>query len=44
MNIRRPILTAFAVLSIASCAGDDAISIEGQWARTSPAMASMGAA
>ena len=44
MNIRRPILTAFAVLSIASCAGDDAISIEGQWARTSPSMASMGAA
>ena len=44
MNIRRPILTALAVLSIASCAGDDAISIEGQWARTSPSMASMGAA
>lgn len=44
MNIRRPILTTLAVLSIASCAGGDAISIEGQWARTSPSMASMGAA
>ena len=44
MTIRRAILTAFAVLSLASCAGEDAVSVEGQWARTSPSMASMGAA
>ena len=44
MAIRRAILTAFAVFTLASCAGDDAVSVEGQWARTSPSMASMGAA
>ena len=44
MTIRGAILTAFAVLSLASCAGEDAVSVEGQWARTSPSMASMGAA
>lgn len=44
MTIRRAILTAFAVFTLASCAGEDAVSVEGQWARTSPSMASMGAA
>lgn len=44
MTIRRAILTAFAVFTLASCAGEDAVSVEGQWARTSPSMALMGAA
>ena len=44
MNATRLALLAIAPLVLAACGGDDPITIEGQWARTSPAMASMGAA
>ena len=44
MNPTRLALLAIAPLVLAACGGDDPITIEGQWARTSPAMASMGAA
>ncbi|MGA1010602.1 MAG: copper chaperone PCu(A)C [Ilumatobacteraceae bacterium] len=44
MNPTRLALLAIAPLALAACGGDDPITIEGQWARTSPAMASMGAA
>jgi copper(I)-binding protein len=44
MNATRLALLAIAPLALAACGGDDPITIEGQWARTSPAMASMGAA
>ena len=44
MNPTRLALLAIAPLALAACGGDDPITIEGQWARTSPATASMGAA
>jgi len=44
MNPTRLALLAIAPLALAACGGDDPITIGGQWARTSPAMASMGAA
>ncbi|MGA1062278.1 MAG: copper chaperone PCu(A)C [Ilumatobacteraceae bacterium] len=44
MNRTRLALLAFAPLALVACGGDDPITIEGQWARTSPSMASMGAA
>jgi len=44
MNPTRLAFLAIAPLALAACGGDDPITIEGQWARTSPAMASMGAA
>ena len=44
MNPTRLALLAIAPLVLAACGGDDPITIEGRWARTSPAMASMGAA
>ena len=44
MNPTRLAVLAIAPLALAACGGDDPITIEGQWARTSPAMASMGAA
>ena len=44
MNATRLALLAIAPHALAACGGDDPITIEGQWARTSPAMASMGAA
>jgi hypothetical protein len=39
-------LPALALLAapLAACGGDDGVTVEGQWARTSPSMASMGAA
>ena len=44
MNPTHLAFLAIAPLVLAACGGDDPITIEGQWARTSPAMASMGAA
>lgn len=44
MNPTRLAVLAIAPFALAACGGDDPITIEGQWARTSPAMASMGAA
>lgn len=44
MNPTRLAVLAIAPFALAACGGDDPIKIEGQWARTSPAMASMGAA
>ena len=44
MNPTHLALLAIAPLALAACGGDDPITIEGQWARTSPSMASMGAA
>ena len=44
MKRTRLALLAFAPLALVACGGDDPITIEGQWARTSPSMASMGAA
>jgi copper(I)-binding protein len=44
MNPTRLAMLAIGPLALAACGGDDPITIEGQWARTSPAMASMGAA
>jgi len=44
MNPTHLAFLAIAPLALAACGGDDPITIEGQWARTSPAMASMGAA
>ena len=44
MNPTPLAVLAIASFALAACGGDDPITIEGQWARTSPAMASMGAA
>jgi len=44
MNPTRLAFLAIAPLALAACGGDDPITIGGQWARTSPAMVSMGAA
>ena len=44
MNPTRLAVLAIAPFALAACGGGDPITIEGQWARTSPAMASMGAA
>ncbi len=44
MNPTRLAVLAIAPFALVSCGGDDPITIEGPWARTSPAMASMGAA
>ena len=44
MNPTHLAVLAIASFALAACGGDDPITIEDQWARTSPAMASMGAA